>query len=187
MPANLYGYLKLTTARTEYLDNWICDETLFRLLNAHLPLLKNNTFKFTRKLLVQAIGAKAVPFHGKHEHSIFSKQFKTSCPYNDKRRGVTYFYRQVNGKPPADPVSSRDITDVHARNNQIRRNAIRGLVNNTRAEISPCRKTAIAGATTNSNQQKAAAAMVTQRGDSSGSGSAVAEVAAAAAAEAVAW
>jgi hypothetical protein len=54
------GYLKLTTARTEFLDNWICDETLYRLLSAHLPHLKNNTFKFTRKLLIQAIGAKAV-------------------------------------------------------------------------------------------------------------------------------
>ncbi len=159
------GYLKLTTARTEFLDSWICDETLCRLLSAHLPHLKNNTFKFTRKLLIQAIGAKAVPFHGKHEHSIFSKQFKTSCPYDDKRRGVTYFYRQINCEPRADPVSSSDITDVHARNNQIRRNAIRGLVNNTRAEISPCRKTAMAGATTNSNQLKAAAATVTQRGD----------------------
>ena len=43
---------------------------------------------------------------------------------------MTYFYRQVNGEPPADPVSSRDITDVHARNNQIRRNVIcQGPVN----------------------------------------------------------
>ncbi len=162
MPCELIymGYLKLTTARTEFLDNWICDETLYRLLSAHLPHLKNNTFKFTCKLLIQVIGAKAVPFHGKHEHSIFSKQFKTSCLYNDKRRGVTYFYRQVNGELPADLVSSRDITDVHARNNQIQRNAIRGLVNNTRAEISPCSR-----ATTNSNQLKAAAATVTQRGN----------------------
>ena len=40
-----------------------------------------------------------------------------------------YFYRQVNGEPPADLVSSQDITDVHARNNQIRRNVILGLVN----------------------------------------------------------
>jgi hypothetical protein len=124
------GYLKLTTARTEYLDNWICNETLFRLLSAHIPHLKNNTFKFTRKLLIQAIGAKAGPFHGKHEHSTFSKQFQTSFPYDDTRRRVTYFYRQDNGEPPANPVSSRDITDVHARNNQIRRNVIRqGLVN----------------------------------------------------------
>ena len=144
------GYLKLTTARTEYLDNWICDETLFRLISAHLPHLKNNTFTFTRKLLIRAIGAKAVPFHGKHEHeySIFLKQFQTSCPYDDTRRRVTYFYRQVNRERPADPVSARDITDVHTKNNQIRRNAIRGLVNNTRAEISPCRNEAVAAAAT---------------------------------------
>jgi hypothetical protein len=142
------GYLKLTTVRTEYLDNWICNETLFRLLNAHLPLLKNNTFKFTRKLLVQTIVGKAGLFHSKNKHGLFIKQFQTSCPFDDMRRRVTYFYWQISGKPPDNPVCALDIHDVHARSNQIRRNAIRGLVNNTQAEISPCRNEAAAAAAT---------------------------------------
>ena len=50
-----------------------------------------------------------------HYSMLFIKHFRTSCPYDgSKRRRVTYFYRQWNGKPPADPVSSSDITAVHA-------------------------------------------------------------------------
>ena len=41
------SYLNLTAASSQYQDNWICDETWFRLLNAHYPHMKN-TFNFTR-------------------------------------------------------------------------------------------------------------------------------------------
>ncbi len=109
------AYCKLTATRRELQDNWICDQTLLRLLDAHYPSLKN-TFDFTRGRMVRALSAYAPPtFHSQNEHGVFSKQFQTSCPYDGtKRRRVTYFYRQLNGKPPADPVSVRDITDVHA-------------------------------------------------------------------------
>jgi hypothetical protein len=40
------SYLTLTAASAHYQDNWICDETLFRLLNAHYPHLKK-AFNFT--------------------------------------------------------------------------------------------------------------------------------------------
>jgi hypothetical protein len=51
-------------------------------------------------------------------------QFQTECPhYGDKRR-VTYFYRQVNGKPPADPVSPLDITDEHSKSNLLQRDCM---------------------------------------------------------------
>jgi hypothetical protein len=82
-------------------------------------------------LLIRAISAKAGSFLSKNEHGIFIKQFSTKCPYKDKRRRVTFFYWQVNGEPPANPACALDITDVYARNNQIRRNAIQGLVSNS--------------------------------------------------------
>ena len=45
---------------------------------------------------------------------IFIQQFQMSCPYDSgQRRKVSYFYRHINGKPPADPASVRDIIDVH--------------------------------------------------------------------------
>ena len=126
------AYCKLTATRRELQDNWICDETLLRLLDAHYPSLQN-TFGFTRGRLVRALLAYVPPiFHIKHEHGVFLKQFKTSCPYDStKRRRVSYFYRQWNDKPPADPVSVHDITDVHAERIQkwgVNTRLTRGLV-----------------------------------------------------------
>jgi len=102
------SYLNMTAASSHYQDNWICDETWFRLLNAHYPHLKN-TFNFTREGLNRAFSAKAGPFTGPNEFGVFSVKFRTECPYSGERRRLSYFYRQVNGKPPADPVSPLDI------------------------------------------------------------------------------
>ena len=87
------AYCKLTATRVELQDNSICDQSLFRLLDAHYPTFKN-TFGFTQALLVWALSAYAPPiFHSQNEHGIFIKQFRTSCPYdgnnNNKRRRVT--------------------------------------------------------------------------------------------------
>ena len=112
------SYLNLTAASSLYQDNWICDETWFRLLNAHYPLLKN-AFNFTREGLNRALSAKAGPFTGPNEFSLFSVKFRTECPYSGERRRVYYFYRQVNGKPPADPVSPLDITDELSKSNSL--------------------------------------------------------------------
>jgi hypothetical protein len=38
---------------------------------------------------------------------------------------VTYFYRQVNGRPPADPVSPLDITDELSKSNLLQRDCMR--------------------------------------------------------------
>jgi hypothetical protein len=130
------AYCKFTATRRELQNNWICNQTLLRLLNAHYPNFKNS-FGFTQALLIRAISAKAGPFHSKNKHGIFIKQFSTKCPYEDKRRGVTYFYWQVNGESPADPAYACNITDVHARKNQIRQNAIWGLVANSSSTPAP--------------------------------------------------
>ena len=112
------SYLNMTAASSHYQDNWICDETWFRLLNAHYPHLKN-TFNFTREGLNRALSAKAGPFTGPNEFGVFSVKFRTECPYSGERRRVSYFYRQVNGKPPADPVSPLDITDELSKSNSL--------------------------------------------------------------------
>jgi hypothetical protein len=104
------SYLNLTAASSQYQDNWICYETWFRLLNSHYQHLKN-TFNFTRVGLNRALSVKAGPFTGPNEFNLFLANFQTECPYSGERRRVSYFYRQVNGKPPADPVLSMDISD----------------------------------------------------------------------------
>ena len=52
-------------------------------------------------------------------------QFQTECPYSGDKRRVTYFYRQVNGTPPADPVSPLDITDELSKSNLLQRDCMR--------------------------------------------------------------
>jgi hypothetical protein len=69
-----------------------------------------NTFNFTHAGLNCILSAKAGPFTGPNEFSLFLAKFETECPYSGEKRRVTYFYRQVTGKPPADPVSALDIT-----------------------------------------------------------------------------
>jgi hypothetical protein len=96
-------YLAFTAASSHHQDNWLCDETWVRLLIAHYPHLKK-TCSLTGMLVTRAITKKAGPFTGPNEFAIFVKQFRTECPYSGERRRVSYFYRQVNGKPPADPV-----------------------------------------------------------------------------------
>jgi hypothetical protein len=118
------SYLNLTAVSSHYQDNWICDETWFRLLNAHYPHLKN-TFNFTREGLNRALSAKAGSFTGPNEFGLFLAKFQTECPYSGERRRVSYFYRQVNGKLPADPVSPLDITDELSKSNLLQRGCMR--------------------------------------------------------------
>jgi hypothetical protein len=52
-------------------------------------------------------------------------QFQTECPYSGDKRRVTYFYRQVNGTPPVDPVSPLDISDELSKSNLLQRDCMR--------------------------------------------------------------
>jgi hypothetical protein len=82
------------------------------------------TIPFTLEVLNRALYAKAGPFTGPHEFGLFVAKFHVECPYSGKKRRVSYYFRQVNGKPPADPVSASDVADVHASTNQLRRDCI---------------------------------------------------------------
>ena len=84
-----------------------------------------NTFNFTCEGLNRALSAKAGPFTGPNEFGLFLAKFQTECPYSGERRRVSYFYRQVNGKPPADPVLSLDITDELSKYNLLQRDCMR--------------------------------------------------------------
>jgi hypothetical protein len=54
-----------------------------------------------------------------------AKRNSTECPYSGDKRRVTYFYRQVNDTPPADPVSPLDITDELSKSNLLQRDCMR--------------------------------------------------------------
>ena len=94
-------------------DNWICDETWVRVISARYPdVIK--TIGFSRATFNRAISRHASQCGTQDDMGIFIQQFSTSCPYDSgQRRKVSYFYRLINGKPPANPASVRDIIDVH--------------------------------------------------------------------------
>ena len=94
------SYLNLTAASSQYQDNWICDETWFRLLNAHYLYLKN-TFNFTREGLNCTLSAKAGPFTGLLCFSHPPAQFrwsrsksKTASPITLSRHAIDWNWHQ---------------------------------------------------------------------------------------------
>ena len=52
-------------------------------------------------------------------------KFCTECPYSNQRRIVSFYFRQVNGKPQSDPKCAQDVTDTTAKTIQLQRGCIR--------------------------------------------------------------
>jgi len=79
-----------------------------------------------REGLNRALSAKAGPFTGPNEFGLFLAKFQTECPYSGERWRVSYFFRHLNGKPPADPVLSLDIniTDELSKSNSLQRDCM---------------------------------------------------------------
>ena len=120
------SYCILTSASPLYQQCWLCDETIFRILNAHYPSLKK-AFNFTRQCLNRALSVKARPCTVPNPLGIYGAQFKAVCPYSGDRRRVFYYFRQDtnNNQPPDDPQCALDIFDKYASSNQLQRNCIR--------------------------------------------------------------
>ena len=87
------SYCTLTGACPLYQQSWMCDETIFRILNTHYPHLKN-AFNFTREGLNRSISAKAGPCTGQNPYGIYWATFSTDCPYSGVFRKVSYYFRQ---------------------------------------------------------------------------------------------
>ena len=120
------SYFTLTGASPMYQQCWMCDETIFRLLNSHFPHLKK-TLNFTRTGLNRALSSKAGLCTGQNLHGLYVAKFQTECPYFGKKREVSYYFRQAtnDSQPPDDPQCVLDVVDKYASSNQLRRNCIR--------------------------------------------------------------
>ncbi len=101
-------YINLTPACSQYQNKWICDETWYRLLNAHYPTLKK-TFDFLCEELNRILTDNAGPCTDPNKLSLFVAKFSTEYPFSDQKRRVSYYFRQVNGKPPSDPKYAVDV------------------------------------------------------------------------------
>ena len=113
-------YVNLTDAIEKYQDNWICDETWFRVISARYPDVINSV-GFSRAAFNRAISCRASQCGAQNASGIFLHHFSMPCPYHSgQRRKVSFYYRQVKGKPPASPSGPHDCEDVHVRARPIR-------------------------------------------------------------------
>ena len=95
-----------------YQGNWICDETLVRLLTKQSPSLNDgiglNLMVFNRALSSYSVECGS----GLKEKVLFRKRFRMRCPYDDPtsttRRPVFFYYWHENGNPPANPTCSAE-------------------------------------------------------------------------------
>ena len=102
-------------ARPLYQQCWLCDETIFRILNTNYPSLKK-AFNFTRQWLNRALPDKAGLCTVPNPLGIYVAKFSTVCPYSGDRRNVFYYFRQDsnNNQPPDDPQCALDVFDKYA-------------------------------------------------------------------------
>ena len=124
MPSNaeriLNSFQFLSSSTDDYRDHWICDESLQRILNLHSPTL-NLTFKFDRGALNRALSGVSLAASSdastrtSDEIRLFVCNFATTCPYDEERRNVTFYYCCSFGEiGPATPTQASDCQCVHA-------------------------------------------------------------------------
>ena len=106
-------YVNLTDAVKKFQDNWMSDETCFRVLSSRYPDVINSV-GFSRELFNRAISRYATQCGSPNESCISMHQFSMPCPYGSgKQRKVSFYYRQVKRKPPATPSGPLDCKDKH--------------------------------------------------------------------------
>ena len=112
-------YINLNNAVEKYQDNWICNETWFRVISACYPNVINSV-GFSRVAFNCAISRRASQCGTPNYSGIFMHHFQMPCLCEGKKRKAFFYYRQVAGKPPASPSGPHDCEDVHIRVRPIR-------------------------------------------------------------------
>jgi len=79
-------YINLTDAIEKYQDNWICDETWFRVISARYPDVINSV-GFSRAAFNRAISCRASQCGTPNDSGIFMHHFQMPCLYEGKKKG----------------------------------------------------------------------------------------------------
>ena len=111
----------LTTACTLYSNQWIGDESLFRIFKTHYPECRDK--KYTRKAL-NTVLTKHAAYNNTNIHRA---EFQIECPFEKKKRNVKYYYFRVGDDAPIpnEPSSASDIVDVHTTSVSLQNNRMR--------------------------------------------------------------
>ena len=94
------AWLKLSKESITYVDQWLYDKTVFRIIKACYTSLPD-VITFDRKAINHALPSLAGSFDKLNLNHFYDKTSKTKCPCNGKKRSVHYYYSKVHNKPPS--------------------------------------------------------------------------------------
>ena len=118
------AWRKISSENTLYSDQWLCDETWFRVIKRQYPSLQNAII-FNRGVLNRVLSPLAGSYDQSNIEGIYHATFRTICPYDGQRRCVSYYFRQVHGAPPSSPMAPSDVQDVIAKTVSMQKNRAR--------------------------------------------------------------
>ena len=105
----------LMSGITDMKDTWLHDESLYRQLRHMYPDLQGND-KFTRASMAKALsGVASNAFDSPSPSNLYTKQFQGTCPYENKKRRINFYYRSTDGTVPKAPAMASDMNDPYAR------------------------------------------------------------------------
>ena len=107
------AWRKISSENSLYSDQWLCDETWYRVIRRYYPSLPD-TIKFNRTVLNRALTPLSGSYDQTNIEGIYHANFFMICPYEGKKRNVSYYFRTVHGAPPSSPTASSSVQDIIA-------------------------------------------------------------------------
>ena len=107
------AWRKISSENTVYSDQWLCDETWYRVIKRYYPLLQD-TIKFNRPVLNRALTPPSGSYDQTNVEGIYHANFCMICPYDGKKHNVSYYFRTVLDAPPSSPTAPSDVQDIIA-------------------------------------------------------------------------
>ena len=102
----------LTQQSDCYRGQWICDESLARILHRHYPKIEDKDT--VRSILVMRLNKAAGAFDGSNVNKVYKPQFKTVCPPSSKRRKVYFYYFGNGQRIPKEPKNATVVSCTEA-------------------------------------------------------------------------
>ena len=109
------AWLQLIPNNTLYNDQWISDKNWLWLIRKHYSALPD-AINFNRAALNHALSPLLGEFDLSNIPGIYRTKFFMACLYDDDRkRQVSFYYRQFLNEPTSQPTSATDVLDIYAK------------------------------------------------------------------------
>ena len=104
---------------------WIYNETWLWLIKKHYSAFPD-AINFNRAALNRALSTLVGEFDLSKIPEIYRTQLFMLCLYDDdKKRQVSFYYRQFHNEPPSQPNATTDVFDIHAKSIRMHNDRLR--------------------------------------------------------------